>query len=120
MVRWTISSDERRELERAAGGDPGVRNLQGGAYLGSLPLALLTQCSAGNDMQCYAIACSRSVMISALSSIPMLSRTTSGPAPALTRSSSESWRWVVEAGWMIRLLVSPILARCENSFTLFT
>ena len=30
------------------------------------------------------------------------------------------WRWVVEAGWMIRLRVSPTLARWVNSFTLLT
>ena len=27
-------------------------------------------------------------------------RTTSGPAPAAIFCSSESWRWVVDAGWM--------------------
>ena len=30
--------------------------------------------------------------------------------------SSVSWRWVVEAGWMMRLRVSPTLARCDHRF----
>ena len=38
-----------------------------------------------------------------------------GAAPAAMRCSSESWRCVVEAGCRMRLRVSPILARCENS-----
>ena len=59
-------------------------------------------------------------MMSSLSSIPIDSRTTSGPAPAWTFCASESCLCVVEAGWMISELVSPILARCENSFTLDT
>ena len=59
-------------------------------------------------------------MMSSLSSMPIERRTTSGPAPAWTFCASLSWRWVVEAGWMISERVSPILARCENSFTLDT
>jgi len=35
------------------------------------------------------------------------------------RCSSVSWRWVVEAGCRIRLRVSPILARWENSWDVF-
>ncbi len=60
-------------------------------------------------------AASRSSMRSAGSSRPIDSRTTSGPAPAAVFCASVSWRWVVEAGWMISERVSPILARCENS-----
>ncbi len=56
-------------------------------------------------------------MMSSTVSMPIDTRTTSGPAPAAVRCSSVSWRWVVEAGWMIRLRVSPMLARCENSST---
>jgi hypothetical protein len=61
----------------------------------------------------YAAAkpCSKSAMMSALCSMPIESRTTSGPAPAATFCVSESWRWAVEAGWMISERVSPILAR---------
>jgi putative oxidoreductase len=44
------------------------------------------------------IAWSRSAIRSTTSSIPMESLTTSGPAPALIRSSSDSWRCVVDAG----------------------
>ena len=40
--------------------------------------------------------------MSPTSSSPTDSRTTSGPAPARTRCSSESCRCVVEAGWMMR------------------
>ena len=43
-------------------------------------------------------ACSRSAMMSALSSMPIDRRTTSGPAPAAVRCSSVSWRCVVDAG----------------------
>ncbi len=59
-------------------------------------------------------------MMSSLSSSPIDSRTTSGPAPACTFCASDSCRCVVEAGWMISERVSPMLARCENSFTLAT
>ena len=67
-----------------------------------------------------ASACSRSAMMSAASSMPIERRTTSGPAPAALRCSSVSWRCVVEAGWMMRLRTSPMLARWENSLTLET
>src|SRR5437868_11464106 len=50
-------------------------------------------------------------MMSAVSSSPIESRTTSGPAPACTFCASESWRWVVEAGWMMSERVSPMLDR---------
>ena len=39
-------------------------------------------------------------MMSAASSMPTDTRTTSGPAPAAIFWSSASWRCVVEAGWM--------------------
>ena len=42
--------------------------------------------------------CSRSVMMSTTSSIPIDTRTTSGPAPACCFCASDSCRWVVEAG----------------------
>ena len=45
-----------------------------------------------------ASACSRSAMMSSLSSMPIDSRTTSGPAPASIFCASVSWRCVVEAG----------------------
>ena len=41
---------------------------------------------------------SRSAMMSATSSMPTDSRTTSGPAPACTFCASDNWLWVVEAG----------------------
>ena len=45
-----------------------------------------------------ASACSRSAMMSSLSSMPIDSRTTSGPAPASFFCASDSCRCVVEAG----------------------
>src|SRR5262245_21451597 len=41
-------------------------------------------------------ACSRSAMMSSTVSMPIERRMTSGPAPAASRCSSVSWRWVVE------------------------
>jgi hypothetical protein len=58
-----------------------------------------------------ASACSKSAMMSSLSSMPIESRTVSGPAPAVTFCASVSCRCVVEAGWMMSERVSPILAR---------
>ena len=80
----------------------GVKNAHNSRFFGT---ALLRQSRATHDehkkygaVQFHDIACSRSAIISAGSSMPMDSRTTSGPAPALTRSSSDNWRCVVEAG----------------------
>ena len=42
-------------------------------------------------------------------------RTRSGLTPDATCCSSVSCWWVVLAGWMISVLASPILARCEIS-----
>ena len=47
MVQGTISSDERRELERAAGRDPGGRYRHGGSHLGPLPSCWLRSHSPG-------------------------------------------------------------------------
>ena len=48
--------------------------------------------------QAAANPCSRSAMMSSLSSSPIDRRTTSGPAPAWIFCASVSWRCVVEAG----------------------
>src|SRR4029077_12546167 len=61
--------------------------------------------------------CSRSQIRSSTDSVPTDSRTVPGPTPAARSSSSLSWRWVVLAGWMIRLLASPTFARCDHSDT---
>ena len=55
--------------------------------------------------------------MSSTSSMPIETRTSSGPTPAARSSSSVSCWWVVEAGWMISDFASPTLARCENSST---
>ena len=59
-------------------------------------------------------------MMSSTVSKPMEMRITSGPAPEATCCSSVSWRWVVEAGWMISERVSPTLARWLSSSQLST
>src|ERR1700743_933181 len=61
--------------------------------------------------------CSRSQSRSATDSVPTESRTVPGPTPAARSSSSLSWRWVVLAGWMIRLFASPTFARWDQSDT---
>src|SRR6516164_4180641 len=57
-------------------------------------------CKLGPAMPGHAAAkpCSRSAMMSTLSSSPIERRTTSGPAPAWIFCASVSWRCVVEAG----------------------
>ena len=55
--------------------------------------------------------------MSSRSSRPMLRRTSSGSTPAASSAASESWRCVVEAGWMTSVRVSPTLARCEHRST---
>src|SRR3954447_20316546 len=60
---------------------------------------------------------SRSKMMSSTSSMPTLMRTSSGRTPAASSASVESWRWVVEPGWITSVRVSPTLARCEHSST---
>src|SRR5580692_7968373 len=61
--------------------------------------------------------CSRSQIRSSTDSVPTDSRTVPGLTPAARSSSSLSWRCVVLAGWMIRLLASPTLARWDHSDT---
>ena len=70
------------------------------------------------DAATAAKPCSRSQIRSSTDSRPTDSRTVPGPTPAAWSSSSLSWRWVVLAGWMIRLFASPTLARCDQSVTL--
>ena len=65
----------------------------------------------------WANACSRSQTRSSTDSVPTESRTVPGPTPPAASSSSLSWRCVVLAGWMIRLLASPTLARCDQRVT---
>src|SRR5262249_57835274 len=60
-------------------------------------------------------ACSRSQIRSSTDSVPTESLIVPGPTPAASSSASPSWRWVVLAGWMIRLFASPTLARCDQS-----
>src|SRR5579872_5728133 len=56
-------------------------------------------------------------MRSSTSSIPTESRTRSLETPASNCWSSLNCWWVVDDGWMIRLLASPRLARCEKILT---
>ena len=52
--------------------------------------------------------------------MPIDSRTTFGIAPAASCCSGVSWRWVVEAEWMISERASPRLATWLKSSTEFT
>ncbi len=54
------------------------------------------------------------------SSMPIESRTWLGLAPAASSCSGVSWRWVVEAEWMISERASPRLATWLKSSTEFT
>ena len=64
-----------------------------------------------------ASARSRSHTMSSASSMPTERRTRSAGTPAATSASSDSWRWVVLAGWMISVRASPMLARWLHSST---
>src|ERR1700743_848047 len=66
--------------------------------------------SAGQPVGGLARAWSRSSMMSSMGPTPMDSRIVSGRIPAFASSSSDSWRCVVEAGWMARILASPRLS----------
>src|ERR1700733_1777650 len=66
--------------------------------------------SAAQPVVALASAWSMSSMMSSMCSIPMDIRIVSGRIPAFTSSSSDSWRWVVDAGWMARVLASPRLS----------
>src|SRR4051812_38899332 len=61
--------------------------------------------------------CSRSQIRSSALSVPTDSRTVPARTPEAASSASLSWRWVVLAGWMIRLFASPTLARCDQRVT---
>src|ERR1043166_1611271 len=67
--------------------------------------------SAATMVRCSALASawSRSPMMSSMCSMPMLSRIISGFTPALSCSSGDICRWVVEAGWQASDLASPML-----------
>src|SRR5699024_4243801 len=58
-------------------------------------------------------AWSRSQMMSSTSSIPTEMRTRSSGIPAATSCSADSCWWVVEPGCNIKVLASPILAKCD-------
>src|SRR5688572_26444136 len=73
---------------------------------------------AGGPAFCDAAsAWSRSATISATSSMPIDTRTSSGPMRAARSSSSLSCWCVVEAGWMTSDFASPTLARWLKSCT---
>ena len=56
--------------------------------------------------------------MSSMCSVPMDRRMVFGLIPWSASSASESWAWVVVAGWITRLLASATLASRENSFKL--
>ena len=63
----------------------------------------------------FSSAWSRSQRISSSVSRPIDRRIISGVTPAARCSSSDSWRCVVDAGWMTSVFASPTLARCEGT-----
>jgi hypothetical protein len=50
---------------------------------------------------------------------PTESRTMPGPIPSSSRASSERFLWVVVAGWVIRLLLSPRLLEIRTTSSAF-
>ncbi len=64
--------------------------------------------------QAAAKACSRSAMISSISSIPIHRRIMSGVTPAASSSAPANWRCVVDAGWAASDFTSPMLTRRRN------
>ncbi len=48
--------------------------------------------------------------MSSIDSRPTERRTRPGSTPVAACSTSVSWEWVVDAGWMARLRTSPMLA----------
>lgn len=49
---------------------------------------------------------------------PIESLTVTGLTPAFANSSGLIWEWVVDAGWVIKDLLSPIFTTTLNSLTL--
>src|SRR5262245_6802868 len=90
-------------------------------HLGSLRLGrflqrLLQRLAVLDDLPAHHFAdsvsaWSMSQRMSSSVSRPTDMRTMSGVTPALIWSASSIWRCVVEAGWMIRVFASPMLAR---------
>ena len=76
----------------------------------------------GQNQRAYAWAraWSRSAIMSSAFSMPTERRMRSSERWAALSCSAVSWECVVEAGWMMRDLASPTLARCVKSFTLST
>ena len=75
---------------------------------GSMPCAS-APCQKRPAAYTAASAWSRSASRSAMRSMPTHIRTVSSLTPEVTISSAESCRWVVDAGWVARLLQSPML-----------
>ena len=63
---------------------------------------------------------SKSKIISFLSSKPTEILITESPTPAISLCLEVNCLWVVDAGWIIRDLVSPTLARCDNKLQFST
>src|SRR5271156_4153868 len=99
----------RRKISLEAGRDHGGagrahRALSSSTGLAECPLA-------------PSIASLRSASRSRRSSIPTDKRTSSGVTPVSLCSSTVSWEWVVDAGWITSDLASPMLASKENSLS---
>src|SRR5579859_4489140 len=66
----------------------------------------------------FSKAWAKSALMSSMCSMPTDTRMRSGVTPAERCSSAVSCWWVVELGWITRVLASPTLARWLASFTL--
>src|SRR5581483_7165754 len=105
-------------MERNSTAGAGVRTagkLIGMISIASDSLGVLRVLGGCNQLFDFSKAWSRSQRMSSMSSMPIDKRIMSGDTPALICSSSESWRWVVDAGWMTSVFASPTLARCEKN-----
>jgi len=94
---------------RLGGFDPGDPVAFDGTDL--VVVAGKDQCHGQVGVVNQARACSKSALMSSMCSSPTETRTMVGVTPAEACSSSLSCWWVVEAGWITRVLASPTLAR---------
>src|SRR5665213_1145381 len=105
--------DRVRAIEQVAPRRDGVEDHRAtgcpSTTVASLPTLGMTSATAAFR------AFSKSQIRSSASSNPTLRRIASGSTPLLFISSSESWAWVVLAGWMTSDLASPTLARWLHS-----
>ena len=109
MARASRDSTTRRLSPRSwyAAGWPDARRADGGYQCSVRTPPSSPRQAPGRDPR----------QMSSTSSIPTEIRTRSAGTPAAPSASSDSCWWVVEAGWMTSVRVSPTLARWLQSST---